>query len=1013
MKLAIDNEIYGNPIQQKQHDEYDGSSLLTFQEKRRKVTASWIDAFKYRKDYPEQEISGLRPPQLGALHSIHAHWTTSNENAIVVMPTGTGKTEVMLSVLVTERCSKLLIIVPTDALRTQVTRKFLQLGILKQIDVLSNFALYPIVGKLLHIPKSPAEAKEIVNNCQIVVSTMKLLSDADDAVKDVFVDHFPFIFVDEAHHIPSPTWSNFIAKFKNKKILQFTATPFRNDGLSIKGKPIYNYPLRKAQEDGYFTHINFDPVMEFDPEKADKVIAEKAVAQLKKDLDAGYDHILMVRVNKIRRAKKVFAIYEKYFEYSPVQIHNEIPPAEQERIREQIINKKTKIIVCVDMLGEGFDLPELKIAAFHDVRNSLPITLQVAGRFTRGRADLGEATFIANGAEKDFAPELKRLYSQDSDWNLLLRQSSHSRIKNEIELWKIVQELGELRPDIPLQNVNIALSTVAYRTTCEDWIPENFRKGLKDYKQLEWIKYDVSSQRNLLVILTAKKTHLPWIKANEFYQMEFGLYVVYWNEEESLLFINSSSNDGYFKKLAHAVTDSNSYLIKGNKVYRTLANINRLQLQKVGLKVETGRQIRYTSKSGSDVEPAIPEAERQRTSRADLYGTGYENGNSTSLGCSAKGRIWSRQRGNISEFIEWCNSIGENLNDESLMPEEIISGAIVPVAISERPVKMPIAIEWPEELQKRTERTIQITIDGDSSYLFLADIELHEPSLNGDIQFSISTPTKSALFALRLINVQQGYDYQIENVDKLNSLIQIGTKHTEDLASYFSREPLNIMFADGSSLMGCRYVEYDPNIPPYSKAKIKSWDWNGINLRHESQLSSQSPTATKRTDSIQYHVIQVLKRDDYDVIIDDDAHGEAADIITFKATADCVYIEFYHCKYSKKDLPGRRLEDLYEVCGQAQRSVRWMLRPVTIIDHILRREPRKYQGKEHSRFEVGDKKTLINLQRMCEQIRPELTVFIVQPGMCSTPSDEQLQLLAVTEDYLMGTYQIKLNVISS
>jgi superfamily II DNA or RNA helicase len=58
-------------------------------------------------------------------------------------------------------------------------------------------------------------------------------------------------------------------------------------------------------------------------------------------------------------------------------------------VRRQIISKESRIVVCVDMLGEGFDLPELKIAAFHDIRKSLAVTLQLAGRFTRAREDLG------------------------------------------------------------------------------------------------------------------------------------------------------------------------------------------------------------------------------------------------------------------------------------------------------------------------------------------------------------------------------------------------------------------------------------------------------------------------------------------------------------------------------------------------------------------------------------------------------------------------------------------------
>lgn len=48
--------------------------------------------------------SGLRPPQIGALHAVLAHWTVEFSPATIVMPTGTGKTETMLSLIV---CSRL------------------------------------------------------------------------------------------------------------------------------------------------------------------------------------------------------------------------------------------------------------------------------------------------------------------------------------------------------------------------------------------------------------------------------------------------------------------------------------------------------------------------------------------------------------------------------------------------------------------------------------------------------------------------------------------------------------------------------------------------------------------------------------------------------------------------------------------------------------------------------------------------------------------------------------------
>ena len=67
----------------------------------------------------------------------------------------------------------------------------------------------------------------------------------------------------------------------------------------------------------------------------------------------------------------------------------------------KVLKRDVDIVVCVNMLGEGFDLPERKIAAFHDIRKSLPITVQFSGRLTRTSrdAELGDASFVANIAD--------------------------------------------------------------------------------------------------------------------------------------------------------------------------------------------------------------------------------------------------------------------------------------------------------------------------------------------------------------------------------------------------------------------------------------------------------------------------------------------------------------------------------------------------------------------------------------------------------------------------------------
>jgi hypothetical protein len=69
------------------------------------VQESWTGCFSYIQESVAGGRKGLRTPQIGAIHAVHAHWTTSSDPATIVMPTGTGKTEVMLSVLVSAPCA--------------------------------------------------------------------------------------------------------------------------------------------------------------------------------------------------------------------------------------------------------------------------------------------------------------------------------------------------------------------------------------------------------------------------------------------------------------------------------------------------------------------------------------------------------------------------------------------------------------------------------------------------------------------------------------------------------------------------------------------------------------------------------------------------------------------------------------------------------------------------------------------------------------------------------------------
>ena len=78
-----------------------------------------------------------------------------------------------------------------------------------------------------------------------------------------------------------------------------------------------------------------------------------------------------------------------------------------------------------------------------------------------------------------------------------------------------------------------------------------------------------------------------------------------------------------------------------------------------------------------------------------------------------------------------------------------------------------------------------------------------------------------------------------------------------------------------------------------------------------------------RTDSVQQGFIRYLEAGLASFIIDDDNSGESADIVSIEETAETITIYLWHCKFAGGETAGERVDDLYEVCGQAEKSVKW------------------------------------------------------------------------------------------
>ena len=80
--------------------------------------------------------------------------------------------------------------------------------------------------------------------------------------------------------------------------------------------------------------------------------------------------------------------------------------------------------------------------------------------------------------------------------------------------------------------------------------------------------------------------------------------------------------------------------------------------------------------------------------------------------------------------------------------------------------------------------------------------------------------------------------------------------------------------------------------------------------------------------------------------------------VAFELDGNHVTVRLYHCKFSSADTPGARVGDLYEVCGQAQRSIRRCERPQRLIDRLLKREGDRIRRSQPSRLIKGNAENL-------------------------------------------------------
>ena len=354
----------------------------------------------------------LRNPQVEAYLKIENYFkTTPNGEALVVLPTGTGKSGLISIAPFGVSNGRVLIVTPglvtKDSIRK--TQEVLEDNFWINFDILFDPISLPIINTY-----SSEISETHLKTSHFLISNIQQTSSMLDRLPSNFFD---MIIVDESHHAPANSWQNLLSHFDSAKVLHVTGTPHRGDGQVVPGEKIHETSLSEVMRDRYvkwlrketvnahelyFTiaespniKLSKEQVLEF----KEKEWIEKSVA-LSKECSLDVITHSVGKYEELKHASptvphKILAVgcsikhaedlYKWYLEQGlkPVIVHSNMSKDALKTAFDKIDSHNCDVVVSVNMLMEGYDHKYLSVLAIFRPYRSLNAFAQVVGRVLR------------------------------------------------------------------------------------------------------------------------------------------------------------------------------------------------------------------------------------------------------------------------------------------------------------------------------------------------------------------------------------------------------------------------------------------------------------------------------------------------------------------------------------------------------------------------------------------------------------------------------------------------------
>lgn len=893
---------------------------------------------------------GWRRPQLGALGATMAHWSLAEQEPTVIsIPTGTGKTAVGMAApfLTAVPPRRVLVLAPARPIRRQLVQHFSTYAQLQRLGVLPEAAGIPAVFEM----SGRAEDWSALESSDVVVALPNSISPLhyDEGHKPPR-DLFDLIVVDEAHHAPAGTWLAVLEHFADARALLLTATPRRRDGKRIPGSLEYYYPLRRALEEGLYKPIQ--PVLLPAPDPSDRSQSDVVIAAHAAQLLATDEHqtsALLVRAGSIARLRELRTVYEAT-SVDLALLHNRMSGIHQREVVDGLRAGEIRAVGVVGMLGEGFDLPSLRLVAYHDKHRSLPATVQLIGRLARVDPAYPQPSSLITVSDVDVFPELKgvlrELYDEDADWAEVLPGIIDAEIQQERHNRAFAERFPPSRTEVDPTHLEPAKRAFVYEVPA-DWdppfltgVPPELQEGLPFVGgSILYVGADADAG---LLIVVVRYIHRPrWSSDPALANVQYELHVVAHRKPPRVtlpgLVLLNLDRDGLQRTFESILgLDEVGRLAGPERIGDYLDSLDRISVSSVGVRstnAATRGRATYRNFMGSGVDRGLRTVDMARSALGHvMFQVTTDDGAANAGGAVEKSKLWLTRNGPLRELSDWVDATAALL----WFPQQTAQGPLLPGVdrghrLEDWPQARPLAAElYPGLLGIGLELW-----DGGARLGGIEDFDLY---VNDDPTRTLQDVETARGGPLSIVGVFHHRDSNEEvcvweaavNTDgsitpTRDLLVRRGYEERAALAALLESQPPTIYFLDGTTTIGP--VRYDSRTltSAFDPRLLTAIDWDGVDITAETSRTAEARQTGESSvhDRLADYLRSRPRLGTARWIIYNDGAGEIADyVVVEELPTGEVHVGLWHAKASNGATPGVRIKDFQEVVAQALRSRR-------------------------------------------------------------------------------------------